>query len=1046
MSEPMPGMAGRVGPIEWMIRNPIAANLLMVLLLGGGLWTALQVQKEVFPEFMLDIVSVDVIYPGASPEEVEQGILMPVEETVQGIESIEEINSTAREGSGSIQLELVADSNRMKALQDIQQAVDRVRTFPDSAEEPQVRLLSPVQDVLELVLYGDVDIWTLRQLGEQVRIRLLSEPAITRAVIDNVPDYLTSVEIPQSTLREYGLTLGEVASQIERSSRDIPAGSLATDSGDILLRLKERKQWAEHFENIVVRRADTGSVVTLGEIATVRDGFDETGFHSRFNSQPSVEIEIFRTGEQSPLEIAEAVERVMLELETTLPEQVAVRIDGNRAEQFKDRMTMLLENGGLAMLIVLVLLSLFLEYRLAFWIMMGMTISFVGGVLFLPVMDVSINMISMFGFLMVLGIVVDDAIVVGENIYEYRERGLDPISAAIQGTRDIAAPVTFSILTNIVAFTPLLFIPGVTGNFWWPMGAVVIAVLAISLFEALFILPAHLAHSGGGSVTVYGRALHRIQGVFAARFQRVVDRGYRPLLDLSLRHRYITLSAAVSLMIAVGAYALSAHMGMIMMPEAPADEIEAAVTLPVGTTQRRAGELAMAITRDTHRLFEEHDLARNAEGIKTNVRGRGFIDVEIVLRPEAERDMSVKEIVELWRSEIGDFKGVDQITFEVEQGPGGWRDDISVDLSHSDIDTLAAASQRFYAQLKQLSQTRNVNDSYATGKPQFDLQLSAEGHALGLTGAEVGGQLRDAFYGAVALRQLRGINENEIRVRLPEAERQDLQYLESFVIQLPGGGEVPLQDVTRVEIGDAFRSIDRRDGRRVITVGADVEPKSAAGQVVTLVNNELLPQLRADYPGLTWSFQGGQAELRESTGALWGGFALAMAVIFTLLAIAFGSYLQPLVVMLAIPFGAVGAVIGHMLLGLELSLVSLMGIIALSGVVVNDSLIMVDYANRRRDSMSAAEAIREAGLRRFRPIVLTTVTTFGGLMPIIFETSLQATYLIPMAVSLGCGIVFATGLILFVVPCLYLALEDLVSWFGRHWQAFQSADTDAGTR
>ena len=1027
------GRQGWVGPIAWMARNSIAANLMMVLLLVGGLWMSLQVQKEVFPQFQLDMVQITVSYPGAAPEEVEKGILLPVEEAVQGIQSIKEMTSTAREGTGTIQLELTTGSNRMQALQDIEQAVDRIRTFPEQAEEPQVRLVTPTRDVMELTLYGNVDIWTLRQLGEQVRNRLLSEDAITQAVISDVPAYMTSVEIPQDVLRRYNLTLSEVAARIEQNSEDIPAGSMATNNGDILLRLKERKQWADGFEDIAIVTADSGATVTLGDIATVRDGFEEGGFHSRFNGQPSVEIEIFRTGDQSPLEIAEAVEAVMAELEVTLPEGVQVRIDSNRAEHFEDRMTMLLENGVMAMVIVLVILSLFLEYRLAFWIMMGMTISFVGSVLFLPAVGVSINMISMFGFLMVLGIVVDDAIVVGENIYEYREQGMGFMEAAILGARDIAGPVTFSILTNIVAFLPLLFMPGTTGNFWWPLGMVVILVLALSLFEALFILPAHLAHSGRGSVTIYGRWMHAIQRVFSGAFETMVDRVYRPLLDLALRLRYITLSIAFTLMLVCGAYAMSDHMGMIMMPEAPADEIEAAVRLPVGTTTRRAGEVAMAITRDTERLLQEHDLGGSVEGIKTNVRGQQMIDVELVLRPEQERDLTVREIVELWRNEIGDFKGVDQITFEAEQGPGGWRDDISVDLSHTDIDVLARASQRFVEELEQVTQTRNVNDNYSTGKPQFDIKLTDEGRALGLTGADVGRQLRDAFYGSIALRQLRGLNENEIRVRLPEYQRQDLHYLTNFVIRTPDGQEVPLLDVAEIATTESFRSIDRRDGRRVITVGTDVEPKSATRQVLDLVQTDILPQLRGDFPGLTWTFQGSQADMRESTAALWGGFGLAMGAIFALLAVAFGSYLQPLVVMLAIPFGAVGAIIGHMILGMELSLVSIMGIVALSGVVVNDSLIMVAYANRQRDRMGPAQAIYEAGLRRFRPIVLTTLTTFGGLTPIITETSLQAVYLIPMAVSLGFGIVFATALILFLVPCLYLVLEDIKALFGaRH--------------
>ncbi|WP_150912142.1 efflux RND transporter permease subunit [Marinobacter halotolerans] len=1025
-----PRHQGWVGPIAWMARNSVAANLMMVMLLAGGFWMATQVQKEVFPQFQLDMVRITVSYPGAAPSEVEQGILLPVEEAVQGIQSVQEMTSTAREGRGNIQLELIPGTDRMKALQDIEQAVDGVRTFPEQAEEPEITLVTPTRDVMELTLYGDVDIWTLRQIGERVRNRLLSEASITQAIIDDVPAYVTTVEISQETLREYNLTLSGVASLIQQSSEDIPAGSMATSNGDILIRLKAQKQWAEAFENIVILNAASGGSVTLGDIATVRDGFEETGFHSRFNGQPSVEIEIFRTGSQSPLDISASVETVMAELEVTLPEGVEVRIDSNRAKQFEERMDMLIENGIMAMVIVLVILSLFLEYRLAFWIMMGMTISFVGSVLFLPAMDVSINMISMFGFLMVLGIVVDDAIVVGENIYEYRERGMGFLEAAIQGAKDIAGPVTFSILTNIVAFLPLLFIPGTTGKFWWPLGVVVILVLALSLIEALFILPAHLAHSGRGSVTIYGQWMHRIQRVFSGGFESFMNRVYRPLLDLALRFRYVTLSAALTIMVVCGAYATSDHMGMIMMPEAPADEIEAAVELPEGTTSRRAGELAMAITRDTQRLFEENNLASDVEGIKTNVRGQNSIDVELVLLPAEQRNMTVNEIIDLWREQLGDFKGVNQITFEAEQGPGSWRDDISVDLSHVNIDILAQASERLVKELRQVSQTINVNDNYTTGKPQFDISLTREGEALGLTGAEVGRQLRDAFYGSIALRQLRGINENEVRVMLPEYQRQDLYYLDNFVIRTSNGQEVPLMDVAQVNVTESLRSIDRRGGRRVITVGTDVQPKPAISQVLALMQSEILPQLRADFPGLTWTFQGSQADLRDSTTALWGGFGLAMGAIFALLAIAFGNYLQPLVVMLAIPFGAVGAIMGHMILGMELSLVSIMGIVALSGVVVNDSLIMVTYANRQLHRASPAQAIYEAGMRRFRPIMLTTLTTFGGLTPIIFETSLQATYLVPMAVSLGFGIVFATALILFLVPCLYLVLEDLKGCFG----------------
>ncbi len=1015
------------GPIAYMARNSIAANLLMILLIGGGIWTMYNVQKEVFPEFQLDIVEVSVTYPGATPAEVEQGILLPVEEAIRGLQGIKEVTSTAREGSGSISIELIASINRMKALQDIEQAVNRIRTFPDDIEEPEVRLLEQVVDVMQVALYGNIEIRTLRRLGEQLRDLLLSHPQITQVELGNVPDYMTHVEIPRQKLREYNLTLNQVANIIVQSSEDIPAGTVESQSGEILLRMQERKQWAEEFGEIEVMTSGSGSTVLLKDIAQITDGFEETGFHGQFNQQPSIDVEIFRVGNQSPLEIEESVMEMLTDFESSLPPGVQFRIDSNNAEDYRERLSLLTENGILAIIIVLFILALFLEFRLAFWVMMGMIVSFIGGMVFMPVAGLSLNMITMFGFLVVLGIVVDDAIVVGENIFEYRQQGMGFTDAAIHGAKDIAKPVFFSILTNVIAFIPLLFIPGTTGKFWWPLPAIVIIVLIVSLIEALFILPAHLAHSSGENHKGLLKYPEKWQKSFAAGFNRFVDKKYRPFLELTLKHRYITFSLAIALLIVVGGYGYSDHMGMIMMPEVSADEIEAGVRLPVGTTPDQAAQVAIEITESTQAMFEKHDLYRVAEGIKTNVRGQNFIDVEIVMKPPGERDMEAREVIQLWRDEIGAIEGVDQITFESERGPGGYEQDISVDISHSNIDVLEKASLAFMERMENYSETQDINDNFDKGKMQYDFKLLPEGRNLGLTPSDVGNQIRDAFYGALAMRQLRGTNEIEVRVKLPLEERKDVYNLEELVIRTPDGLEVPLLDVASLEQTEAFLTINRRDGRRVVSVGMDIEPAGAVSRVMESITSTELPQLRADFPGTTWSFQGTQADMRESTQTLWSGFFLAMLIIYALLAVAFSSYLQPLIVMTAIPFGIVGAVIGHILLGYDLSLVSMMGVIALSGVVVNDSLIMIDYANKKRSGMSAFEAIHEAGLRRFRPIILTTITTFGGLTPIILETSQQANYLIPMAISLGFGIVFATSIILIIVPCLYMILEDAVA-------------------
>jgi multidrug efflux pump subunit AcrB len=1028
MSDSDPSQGAFGNSIAWMARNPIAANLLMVLFLAGGFWTAISIQKEVFPQFQLDVVEVRVAYPGAAPTEVEQGILLPIEEAIRSVEGIREISSEAEEGSGSVSIELVSGAEVFKVFQDIDQAITRIRTFPGDTEEPEVSIQTRQREVMEVVLYGPVDQWTLRRLGEQLRDRFQSNENITQVSLGNAPEYTTHVEIPRATLREYGLTLAQVASLIEVSSRDVAAGSVETDSGVILLRMNERKQLAEEFAEIELIAGRDGASVKLGDIAKIRDGFDEGRFPSQFNGELSIEVNVYRVGDQSPLEIAEAVEKEMADFEAVLPPGVTWRIDSNAADDFRQRVSLVIENGLIAVLIVLAILALFLELRLAFWVMMGMVISFFGGILFLPVVDISINMITLFGFLIVLGIVVDDAVVVGENVFEARQSESDTEKAAIKGATEVAAPVTFSILSNIVAFIPLMLIPGETGKFWGPLPYVVVIVLAVSLFEALYILPAHLGHASNRKPKNFvARGIRHVRHAFTKRFMHFVETKYGPFLKKALRFRYITLTAGVALFLIAGSYATSSHMGMILMPEVAADEIEAGVRLPVGTTPDQAAEIAGQVTAASLRMFEREGLETTAEGIKTNVRGGArFVDVEIVMRPPNERELTTNEVIELWRDEIGDLPGVSQITFEAESGPGGWRQDISIDLSHEDVDVLERVTAAMVATAESFSNTRDVNDNFNKGKDQFDFILRPEGRALGLTSQEVGQQLRGAFFGDLAIRLLRGTNEVEVRVKLPKEERKNLHALKDLVLRTPDGAEVPLMDVVEIRETEAFSTINRRDGRRVVNVSMDVEPKRAVTQVIEAFQNEELPALRADFPGLTWSFEGSDAEMREATQTLWVGFAFALAIIYALLAVAFRSYVQPFIVLFAIPFGIVGAVLGHILLGYDLSLISLMGVIALSGVVVNDSLIMVDFANRkRREGVREFDAIYQASIRRFRPILLTTTTTFGGLAPIIFENSLQAQYLIPMAISLGFGIVFATAIILLLVPSLYLVLEDI---------------------
>ena len=1013
------------GPIAWMARNSVAANLVMVFLIVGGLGMAFFIKKEVLPDSTLSVVNIEVSYPGASPAEVEKGILLPVEEAVRGLEGVKEVTSTARENSGDISVELTTGMDRNRGLQRINQAIDTIQTFPDEADEPEVSLATERREVLEVRLFGDASHWSLRRVAERVRDRLVRQDGITQAELEFDPSLITHVEVPQQTLRAYDLTLEDVASRIREASEDIPGGRIETDKGKLMLRVKERKQWAREFADIPIVSTDQGSNIPLSQLATVRDGFEETMFYSQFSGKPSMEIAVYRVGSQTPIQVADTVTRTMQAMQSQLPGNITYRITDNRANDYRLRLSLLLKNGLIGLTLVLAVLGVFLQYRLAMWVTVGMFTSFVGSLLFLPLLGVSINMISMFAFLIALGIVVDDAIVVGENIYEYRERGMGRMESAIQGARDMVVPVTFGILTNCVAFAPLLFIPGEMGLIWATIPFVVITVFLLSLIEAAFVLPAHLGHSAQVANNPVSRFLHARQQSFSGWFREKVQAWFRPILDVCVEHRYITIAVALSTFFVVAGYAVSDRMGMILMPRVPSQEFAASAEMPSDVTDATARRVTKQLTDAALEVIEENGGEQLAEGINSNIYGT-TVSVDVILAAGDDRPLTLEEFERLWREKAGPIPSAQSVTFEMEGGFGFWRPDITVDLSHPRIESLNRAAQALETRLGEYEVTSDVNDSYQRGSARLDYTVNERGRALGLTPQMVGRQVRNAFQGADAKRFLRGPNEIRLRVKLPDHQQDSEYHVENLMLRTPQGAEVALSEVANVTVGSTFQSIDRRQGRRVVTVESDVNPKNQISRMLAAMRTDLLPELAADFPGLTWSFQGRQVQMRESLSALFAGLLLAVLAIYAMLAIPFKSYIQPLIVMVAIPFGAFGAIIGHMLLGYNLSVLSLMGIVGLSGVVVNDSLIMVDYANRlRRQNLSPLEAIKQAGVRRFRPILLTTLTTFGGLAPIILETSRQARFLIPMAISLGFGILFATGIILIIVPCFYMMIEDL---------------------
>lgn len=1018
------------GMIAWMARNSVTPNLLMIVFIVGGFFFAKTIKQEVFPEFDLDMVVVSVPYPGSSPEEVEQGIILVLEEAVRGLDGIKEIFASANEGMGIVRIELLEGINEQKVYQDIKQQVDRIVTFPEDAERPEVSMIINRRQVMDIQLYGDASEWVLRELAEQVRASLLQDPEITQVEMRGARTYEIHVEIKQETLRRYNLTCQGVANIIRRSAIELPGGTIEARGGDILLRVKERRDWAKEFARLPVITTASGGTVYLSDIAKVSEGFQDTDRVAYYNGKRAIGINIFRVGKQTPIGVSDAAQKAMAKIEERLPPGIGWTVGRDMSDIYRQRLELLLRNAFLGLCLVLCLLGLFLEFKLAFWVTMGIPTSFLGAFLFLSGMGVTINMISMFAFIIALGIVVDDAIVVGENIYEYRKRGMGLLEAAIQGARDVALPVTFSILTNMVAFLPLCFVPGMMGKFFIVIPMVVITVFGVSWVEALLILPAHLSHVKNGRRNRVSLYIHGRQQAFSQVFIRFVENRFGPFLDRCIKYRQVTVATGFAVLIVILSFVASGRIGIVMMPRVESDVAVVTATLPYGSPMPQAERVSDLLARRAREVVDGNGGDELCKGIFTSI-DEHEVEVYVYLTDPEIRPLGTMQFINKWREHAGLVEGLESLRFEADRGGPGGGAGLTVELSHRDIDVLDKASEILAAKLADFPNVKDIDDGYTPGKQQLNFTMKPKGLSLGLTAWDVARQVRSSFYGAEALRQQRGRNEVRVFVKLPETQRDSEYNIEQLLIRTPKGRDVALMEVATVERGRAYTTIARRKGQRTVTVTANVEPASETNQVRATLVREVLPVLRESYPDLTYDWEGQQADMRESMGGLFAGFGMAMFAIYAMLAIPFRSYIQPVIVMLAIPFGIVGAVLGHVIMGYSLSLISMMGIVALSGVVVNDSLVLIDYANRlhRNQGFSAFDAIHQAGIRRFRPIILTTFTTFGGLAPMIFETSRQARFLIPMAISLGFGILFATSITLILVPCLYLMIDDVVKWW-----------------
>ena len=1045
MSEPEPAIQShRV--LAWFASNHVAANVLMVFVLLAGFLALWNMRIEVFQSIDPELIRVQVAYPGASPQEVEEGICLRVEEAIKGIDGIKRIRSVASEGLGVTVAELADYADDQDVLERVKSAVDQILDFPpQDAEEPVVVDVDSSIQVISVVIYGQVPLRTLKELADQVRDELTAFPTISLVQVTGVPRYEISIEVSEEALRRHGLTFTQMADAVRRSSLDLPAGSIKTEGGEFLLRNKGQRYRQEDFGNIVVISRADGTTLHLDDVAGIVDGFEESDTSTLFDGKPAVLLQVFRVGEQGALALVDTVQQYVAS--RPLPHGVQMATWFNRADYLRGRMNLLIRNGLIGLALLLVCLVAFLQVHVAFWTMLGIPISFLGGFLLMHLFGVSINMISLFALIVVLGIVVDDAIVIGENIYAYRQKGLDRLEAAIKGVQEMAGPVTLTVLTTIAAFAPLMYASGQLGKILWPIPVVVTSVLIISLLEALFILPAHLSTAPLPTRT---GPLTAVQNGVRRCLDRFVDGPYRWALGCAVKARYLSVAIAVALLLVTLGFIKGGHIGFRFMPDVDADNVWAAVQMPQGTPVDQTNQIVQRLELAIHEvgrqlLSEQPGTLPIIQHISTTIGqqpfssqvagGHGSVaasaghlaEVNVQLLDGEQRSISSRRIAQLWRHEIerSAAAGVARITFNSQFFSAGQA--VNIQLAHQRFEQLLQAADRLQEELASMAGVHDIADTFELGKRELQISLRPAGLAAGLRLEDLARQVRQAFYGEEAQRLQRGRDEIKVMVRFPRVQRRSLQDMDQMRIRLPDGTEVPFTTVAAVQEGRGFSTINRVDRRRAVNVTADVDEATVeARQINRALQLEVLPALKNTFAGLTYSFEGEQREQIETLTSLGGLQLIALAGIFAMLAVQFRSYVQPLIVMSVIPFGLVGAVLGHLIMSLDLSLLSGFGVVALTGVVVNDSLIMIDLINRRRrQQVPLRTAVLESGMRRFRPILLTTLTTFLGLMPLILERSLQAQFLIPMAVSLGFGVLFATGITLLLVPAIYFVLEDV---------------------
>ena len=1041
--------------IKWFVNNSVAANLFMILILISGYVTLPKILMEIFPSPALDIVSISVPYPGASPEDIEKSICTKIEENIAGIESVKKIRSTALENQGLIYVELLPGEEISKAKEEITAIINAITTFPDQAEKPIISEYKIQSQVMQIAISGDIDEESLSNMTKRIQDEISTLPNITLTTTVGVKSKEIAIEVSENQLKKYSLTFEQIIRAVRASSVDMPGGKIESKNNEYLIRTVGQAHTGSEYEDITILTKIDGTRLKLGDIATIKDGFVEDAASLKFNGLPTKLINIYRVGNQNAIRTSDTVNKYIDKKKLLLPKGVFITSWNDESKILRGRINLLLKNARIGLILVLLVLALFLKPKLAFWVSLGIPISFMGALLMLPYLDVSINLLSLFSFILVLGIVVDDAIIIGENVYRRIESGEDIKTAAREGAHEVGIPVIFAVLTTIVTFSPMLFVGGSVGRIWRIIPLVVIPTLLWSLIESLTILPAHLAHMKISKpkfkiLNIISTTWEKFQSKIEAALKNFIRNKYKPLLLKSTKNPYLTISIFIFILLINIGLIGGGWLKFSFFPPIEGDVIKVDVTFPLGTPIEVTNNAIDRIQKAavvTDNYFQDNINQKlyvntltsvgyesinttgqtagpgNRGGVYTYSSHKGNVWAELI--SGEKRKIPVSDVINKWREETGNIVGIKDIQFTSSLFDSG--EPINIQLTGLEFKDLNIVVNKIKNHLKNYTGVFDIKDSYSDGKDQLNITILPEAENYGITNYSLATQVRQAFYGEEIQTIQRGRDEIKVNIRFPKEDRQRISNLENMSIRTPDGREIPFKLVGKIEKSISSPTITRIDRKRAINITADVDiSKANSNEIVRNLQNNFLPSLLIDYPHISYTLEGEQRQQNENLESLTKNYIIALIVVYILLAIPFRSYIQPLVVMSAIPFGIIGAVFGHLLLGMNFSILSMIGIVALSGVVVNDSLVLVDFINRyHKQGHSIQEAALESGQVRFRPILLTSITTFVSLIPLLLEKSLQAQFLIPMAISLGFGVLFSTFITLILVPNGVIIIDQI---------------------